>query len=128
MAEVGNATERIHIEQLELYARVGVTDNERSRPQRITLNVTMWPKRQFDKLGDDISLTVNYAEISRAVRELVQSRPVSLIETLAVAIADDLLKHFPLAAVEIELRKYVLPDTAHVSVMIRREAAQRNHA
>ena len=125
MADLSGPADRIHIEQLELYARIGVPDNERSRPQRITLNLTMWPKRQFDNLEDDISLTVNYAEVSRAAREVVQSQSARLIETLAAAIADDLLKHFPLAAVEIELRKYVLPDAAHVSVLIRREAAER---
>ena len=127
MADLRGPADRIHIEQLELYARVGVTDNERSRPQRITLNVTVWPKRQFDKLEDDISLTVNYAEISRAARDLVQNQPASLIETLAAAIGDDLLKHFPIAVVEIELRKYVLPDAAHVAVVIRREAC-KDHA
>jgi len=124
VADLAGPDDQIQIEQLELYARVGVTDNERSRPQRITLNITVWPKRQFDALKDDISLTVNYAEIARAVRDLVQNRPACLIETLAVDIAENLLTGYPLAAVEIELLKYVLPDAAHVAVMIRREASQ----
>ena len=128
MPDVSGTADRIHIEQLELYARVGVTEDERSRPQRITLNITLWPRRQFVNLKDDISLTVNYTEVSRSARELVQSRPASLIETLASDVAEHLLKHFPLAAVEIELRKYVLPDAAHVAVTIRREARETDHA
>ena len=45
-----------------------------------------------------------------------------LIETLAEEIAALLLKNYLLAAVEIELRKYILPDTEFVAVRLRREA------
>ena len=31
----------IHIEQLELFARIGVTDDERERPQRLTVSITV---------------------------------------------------------------------------------------
>ena len=37
--------DRIHIEQLAVYGRVGVPDSERAEPQRLSLNVTLWPKR-----------------------------------------------------------------------------------
>jgi FolB domain-containing protein len=115
------ATDRIHIEQLELYARVGVTENERSRPQRITLSVTIWPETAFADLEDDITRTVNYSELCRAAREFVENRSAKLIETLASEVAAHLLKEFPLGAVEIELRKYVLPDVKHVAVIVRRK-------
>ena len=114
--------DRIHIEQLEIQARVGVTDEERARPQRITVSLTIWPEANFSHLGDDIGRTVNYSEVCRTARELVESRPARLIETLASEVADDLLKQFPLRAVEVELRKYVYPDVKHVAVVLRREA------
>jgi dihydroneopterin aldolase len=44
-----------------------------------------------------------------------------LIETLAEEIAGLLLERFPLRAVEVELRKFILTDTAYVAVRIRRE-------
>ena len=117
------SADRIHIEQLELHASVGVTDNERSRPQRVTVSLTIWPKAAFATLQDDITRTVNYSELCRSTRELVESKSVRLIETLASELAAHLLNHFPLRAVEIELRKFVLPQTQHVSVIVRREAA-----
>ena len=117
-------TDRIHIEQLELYARVGVTEDERSRPQRIRLTLTVWPKAAFAKLEDDITRTVNYSELCRSAREFVEKRSAKLIETLASEVAAHLLKQFPLREVEIELRKYVLPDAKHVTVIVRRAATQ----
>ena len=118
------ATDRIHIEQLEVYARVGVTDDERSRPQRITFSLTGWPTVGFANLEDDIARTVDYSELCRSAREFVESRSHKLIETLVSEVAAHLLKEFPLRAIEIELRKYVLPDAKHVAVIIRRDATQ----
>jgi len=120
-----SGTERIHIEQLEVFARIGVPDNERARPQRITINLTVEPKRPFAELGDDISQTINYAEIARSVRDLIQNRSVALIETLASDVVDHVLDKFPVLSVEIELRKYVLPDAQYVAVKLRRGRSHR---
>lgn len=111
----------IHIEQLEIYARVGVPENERSIPQRITVTITAWPNAGFRKMGDDIGATVNYSAIARVVRDVVHERRDSLIETLAENIAAELLKQFPVRRVRLELRKFVLPDAAYVSVTLVRD-------
>jgi dihydroneopterin aldolase len=49
------------------------------------------------------------------------ARPRLLLETLAEEIAAELLARFPLRAIDVDLRKYILPDTAYVAVQIRRE-------
>lgn len=105
---------RIHIEQLEIYARVGVPDSERAEPQRLVLNVTLWPKKT--ELRDNIADTVNYSEVADALKQFAGQRNYRLIEILAEEIADDLLSRFPLRKVAIEVRKFVLPDADHVSV------------
>ena len=120
------SADRIRVEQLELFARLGVTQEERAQPQRITVSLTIWPEASFSNLNDDISRTVNYSEVCRAARELVESRSASLIETLASDVAGHLLEQFPLRAIEVELRKYVLPDTKYVAVVVRRESGS-NH-
>src|SRR2546428_4730556 len=70
----------IHIEQLEVFAFVGVTENERARPQRLTLSITVWPTVRFEELQDDISNAVNYSAICAAAREFVNARSDKLIE------------------------------------------------
>jgi dihydroneopterin aldolase len=36
-------SDRIHIEQLEISAHVGVPEKERSIPQRLTVSISFWP-------------------------------------------------------------------------------------
>jgi dihydroneopterin aldolase len=117
----GHIADRISIVELELHARVGVTDDERSKPQRIRLNVTVWPNHPFDELNDEIDRTVNYVELCRVSRELIEKRDWKLIETIASELASHLLATFSLAAAEIEVHKFVLPNTSHVAVTARRE-------
>ena len=111
--------DRIHIEQLEIHARVGVADSERAQPQRLILNVTFWPNRAGSR--DNIADTVNYSEIARSLKEFVDQHDYRLIETLAEETAGQLLARFPLRKVAVEVRKFVLPDADHVSVTVIRE-------
>ncbi len=112
----------IRIEALELSACVGVPDAERATPQRLTANLVLEPIAGFSDLQDRIENTVDYFHVALAVQALARSRPHRLIETLAEEIATDLLEKFSLRAAEIELRKYILPDTAFVAVCLRRTA------
>ena len=115
--------DQIVVHSLELSAHIGVPDEERVAPQRLTLNLTLEPERDFRDLGDDIARTVDYYAVSKAVQVLARERPRRLIETLAEEIATFVLEHFAIRAVELELRKYILPDTAFVAVRLRRERA-----
>jgi FolB domain-containing protein len=110
----------IHIEQLEISARVGVPDDERAQPQRLTVSITLWPRSDFDDLSDDLGQTINYAAVAQAVRGFVETRRDKLIETLASAIAAHLLAAFPLRALRLDLRKFVIPQSDHVAVIITR--------
>lgn len=116
------ASDSIHVEQLELFARVGVTENERARPQRLTFSITVWPNARFEDLQDDITQTVNYSALCAATREFVGNRADKLIESLATGLAAHFLRTFPLHKVRIELRKFVLPDAQYASVTVTRPA------
>jgi FolB domain-containing protein len=111
--------DRIHIEQLEARGRVGVPDSERAEPQRLSLNVTLWPK--IAEPRDNIANTVNYSAVAECVKEFVRRHDYKLIETLAEEIAARLLAQFNLRKVEVEVRKFVLPDANYVSVTAVRE-------
>jgi dihydroneopterin aldolase len=112
----------ISIEQLEVFARVGVTENERGFPQRLTLTISVWPNQNFEKLEDDITNTVDYSAICASARDFTRDHSTKLIETLAAQLASHLLKIFPIRKVCIEVRKFVLPDAKHVSVILTRGA------
>jgi len=74
-------SDRIHIEQLEISARVGVREKERAAPQRLTASITLWPQRQAEELHDHIAKTVNYSEVCEETKKFVRDHTVKLIET-----------------------------------------------
>ena len=111
----------IHIEQLELLAHLGVPEDERATPQRLALNITIEPASSFRSLDDHIENTVDYFIVAQTVRELAAARPRRLLETLADEIAQEVLSRFAVRTVEVELRKFILPDTAFVAARLRRE-------
>lgn len=113
--------DRIHIEQLEILARVGVPDFERAEAQRLSLNVTLWP--EITEPRDEISDTVNYSEVAESLKQFIHQQNHKLIETLAEQIAAHLLTRFRVRKVELEVRKFVLPDSSYVSVTAVREKA-----
>lgn len=119
-SHVHEAADAIVVSHLELSAHVGVPDAEREHPQRLTLNLTIFPKRDFRNLGDEISHTVDYFSLTRRIQRLASERPRKLIETLVEEIAACIVGEFAVAAVELELRKYILPDTEFVAVRVRR--------
>jgi len=111
----------ILIDTLELSAHIGVPEEERQAPQRLTVHLTLQPQRAFHDLGDDIANTVDYFAVAKSVQALAREHPRRLLETLADEIAMHILGRFAVEAVEVELRKYILPDTAFVAVKLRRE-------
>jgi dihydroneopterin aldolase len=113
-------TDSIHIEELELQAHIGVPEEERAAPQRLTANLMLEPMRGFGTLDDDLTNAVDYFAVCQAVKDFAAERPRRLIETLAEEIARLLLARFRVSAVEVEIRKYILPETKYVAVRVRR--------
>jgi dihydroneopterin aldolase len=111
----------IIVSQLEVMARVGITPGERDAAQRLTISLRLEPRRELTGLSDDIGNTIDYAVVCEVVRQEVEARARNLIDTLAEEIALLLLRRYPLRAVEVEVRKYILPATEYVAVRVRRE-------
>jgi len=119
----GESDDRIHIEQFKIVARVGVSESERARSQRVAVSITIWLRFQADDLGDDVMKTVDYSKLCQEAKKFVQGRADKLIETLADALAEHLLRKFAIRRVTVELRKFVLKGADYVSVTVNRTAA-----
>ena len=115
--------DRIHVEQLKIVARVGVSERERARSQRLALSITIWPRFQADDLNDDVTKTVDYSKLCQEAKKFVQGRADKLIETLADAMAEHLLRKFAIRRITVELRKFILKGADYVSVTVNRAAA-----
>ena len=103
-------------------AHIGVPSEERAEPQRLTVGLRIEPTRGFTGLGDELENTVDYFALTRRLKRLASERPRKLIETLVEEIAECVLREFAVRRVEVELRKFILPDTEYVAVRVVREA------
>jgi len=110
----------IFIKGLEVWAHIGVPDEEREKAQRLLIDVVIEPQTAFRDLGDEIARTVDYDVASMAIRDLASGGPRHLIETLAVEIADVVLDRFPARRITVEIKKFILPDTEYVAVRYER--------
>jgi dihydroneopterin aldolase len=71
-------------------------------------------------LNDELERTIDYAALCAELQRFVARRPTKLIETLAHEMAGHLLRQFDLTKVELELRKFVLPETRYVAARVVR--------
>jgi 7,8-dihydroneopterin aldolase/epimerase/oxygenase len=116
-------SDEIHIEQLDVSARVGVPKEERANPQRLTISISFWSYQQARDMADKIDQTVNYSAVAEETKTFVRDQSVNLIETLADGLATHLLKTFPIQRVTVELRKFALQDAKYVSATVTRAAS-----
>jgi len=116
-------SDEIHIEQLEVSSIIGVSEHERKTPQRLTINISFWPRRQTQDMADKIGQTINYAVVAEETQRFVQDQSVNLIETLADMLAVHLLKNFPIQKITVEIRKFPLEHAKYVSAIVTRSAA-----
>jgi FolB domain-containing protein len=106
----------ILIDSLRVNTWIGVPDTERMEAQEIEIDIRIRPARNFAEMHDDIDLTVDYAAVCQRVSELACERPRRLIESLAQEICDIILNEFAATSADVEIRKFILPETRHVAV------------
>jgi len=106
----------ILIDSLRVKTWIGVPDAERMDAQEIEIDIRIQPTRSFAEMQDDINLTVDYAAVCQRVSEVAAERPRRLIESLAQEICEMILKEFAATLAEVEIRKFILPETRHVAV------------
>src|SRR5262249_5307097 len=114
-SECHPGSDEIHIEQLEVSSVIGVSEHERKTPQRLTINISFWPRRETRDMADKIGETINYALVAEETQRFVRYQSVNLIETLANQLAAHLLKTFPIQKITLEIRKFPLEHAKYVS-------------
>lgn len=114
------ASEWIEIEELEVQSKIGVPEEERRTPQRLAVSLRFQIQSPFDSLADEFTQTIDYSAVVEEVSAIAAARSRRLIETLVVDIAEHLMEQFPMARLEVAVRKFILPNTRYVSVRTAR--------
>jgi phosphoglycolate phosphatase len=110
--------EWIEISDLEVKSKIGVSEKERECFQKLVVCLRFQIERSFRELDDEFEKTVDYASVAAAVEEVAESSRARLLETLLSDMADSLVERFPIRRLDLELKKFVLPNARCVGVKL----------
>lgn len=121
------SNDQIFIRGLVVASHIGVPEKERAESQDLLVSLIMAPKNNSSDqpLEDDIERTIDYHAVSIRTEDIAAERPRKLIETLAEDIASTLMMEFSIAAITVEIEKFILPNTRCVGVAITRYAEDK---
>jgi dihydroneopterin aldolase len=115
--------DKILISSIDCVAAIGVTPEERTIKQRLSIDVEVLTDAARAAHNDSLKDTLDYSKVATLVMEICGSRDFHLIETLAELLASRILSGFPTPQVRILVRKIspvVEPRVDHVSIEILR--------
>ncbi len=112
--------DRIEISGLRISTHVGVPDDEREGVQELRVDLIIHPADSLQGLSDDITKTIDYHQVAMQIQSVAETGSRRLIETLAEDIAEAVLGFERVEAVEVKVKKFILPNTDFVSVSIKR--------
>jgi len=95
----------IRLQNMRFYGRHGVNPEEQTLGQRFEVDVELRLDTRPAGLRDDLRLTINYAQVYKVVKRIVEEECFALIEALAEAIATSVGQHFAPESVRVCVRK-----------------------
>ncbi|MGC6247671.1 dihydroneopterin aldolase [Bisgaard Taxon 45] len=113
--------DHIFIEELTVFAQIGVYDWEQQIKQKLVFDLEMaWDSRQAADT-DDVHYCLNYAEVSEYIIDYVQSKPFLLIERVAYEVAEQLQQRFGITWLRLKLSKpKAVAQARNVGIIIER--------
>ena len=113
--------DRVFIEELTVFAQIGVYDWEQQIKQKLVFDLEMaWDCKQAAET-DDVAYCLNYAEVSQVIIDYVESKPFLLIERVAYEVADLLESDYQLQGLKMKLSKpKAVAQARNVGVLIVR--------
>lgn len=95
----------IFIQGLEVYGHHGVVHEEMVLGQRLLYDIRLTVEDCRAALSDDMTDTIDYTEVLDVVVEVATTNSFALLERLARATAETILKKFPVDEVWVEVTK-----------------------
>jgi dihydroneopterin aldolase len=115
---------RINIVELEVFYHIGVTDEERAKPQRLLITVEMDFDFTVASMNDRVESTINYFDVAQDLLKFGEDRNWKLLEKLTANVADHIMAKFRPQAVTVEIKKFPIPQSRYVSVALTRQRSR----
>lgn len=83
--------DKIHIKNLEVFARHGVFPEENVLGQKFVVSAVLYTSTREAGRTDDLAKSIHYGEVSRFITEFMEQNTFQLLETAAERLAEELL-------------------------------------
>ena len=115
-------TDFIELQNMEFAGFLGVTEEERSRPQPLFIDLKMFLDLTAASERDRIRDTVNYQRAQKLIGDCVYQKQHILLESIGGEIVRLLFEHFPkIQAVDLKVKKpHALRNTDFTAVRLVR--------
>lgn len=121
LADANAATRHVFVRDLVVKALIGIHDHEKKAPQKLIINVDLSVTDTGPNHADEISNVVCYEKVVNAIKAIVSSGHVNLVETLAENIASGILENPHVHGARIRIEKPdAFVDAASVGIEIER--------
>lgn len=100
--------DKIHLKQMQFYGYHGVYPEENKLGQRYAVDLTVEVDLSKAGKSDRLEDSINYAELFKICKEIVEGKPYNLVEAVAEQIAANILDKYN--AIGICHVKVIKPD------------------
>jgi dihydroneopterin aldolase len=111
----------ITIVDLEVFYRVGISEEERAKPQRLLLTLDIKFDFSSAAVSGRIGRTIDYYEVAQRLLKLGETRSWRLIESVATDVAERILSEFHPESVTVEVKKFSIPEARYVSASLTKQ-------
>jgi FolB domain-containing protein len=116
--------DKVFIKDLLIRGVIGISEKERSQPQDIIVNVTLYTDIKKGGTTDDINNCVNYRTIAKAILAHVEKTPRYTVEALATDISTICLENQAVSRVRVSVEK---PGAVRFSKSVGVEIVRKNN-
>jgi len=100
----------IRIKNASFYAYHGALEEEQNIGGKFETDVDIYTNFSSAAESDDLTKTIDYDKVYKFINKVVHSKKYKLIETLAVLLAEELLKQYPvISKIAVRVRKHNVP-------------------
>jgi dihydroneopterin aldolase len=125
IADAQLAIRHVFIRNLELLAHIGIHGHEKGKMQPVRINVDL-AVEDLAVIEDRLDSVVDYGEITRKIRALVDGHHINLAETLAERIATVCFEDRRVKTARVRVEKlHALPGAESAGVEIERHQPGR---
>lgn len=112
-------TDRLAINNLEIWTHIGVSADERQQEQKLVITVVLELDTTLAGTNDDINATIDYQPIVKDLHRLAAMEHKT-IEGFAHETANLILSNYQPSAVEVTINKFFFSEADSISLTIRR--------